>query len=362
MVAIPDWVATVLRPPPRSEYERMSRRELIDALCARDAGTSPADEEARRNFEEHTQRLRRLEIDNRKLLRRDGRAETARDRYMDLFAQAPLAYCVLDDRGVVLDANDATASLLRVHRMALIGVPFWRAVALENEAALRNHITRCIGRGEREELDLHVSVPGRGRLVLRATSAPVQESGACVVSCGTVLGDVTGFARNERALRFQISIEQVLLGASLDPRDVLDAAAAACVPELGDACFVDVVTESGPPRRARTVGVTTATTAVLERHGEDEAWRRYEQRLLQTLTPLFEPASAAALGAPWEAELGARGLLVVPLVARGFTLGALGAITTNPSRTYALRDFDLARKVADRVASSLLTALLHRRP
>ena len=64
-----------------------------------------------------------LEMQNEELRRTQVAVETARMRYFDLYDLAPVGYCSVSDRGLILQANLAAATLLGVSRAALANRP-----------------------------------------------------------------------------------------------------------------------------------------------------------------------------------------------------------------------------------------------
>ncbi len=345
----------------RAEYESMSRGELIDALCATDR--QPSAENVRLLHELQVHQVE-LEMQNKQLRDAQQQLEESRSRYADLFDLAPVAYCVFDRNGTIEDANLAAAALLRMNRSALVGLPFSRVVTIAEKQTFANHVSRCFEEELRVTSELTVTVRGRGEVVLQAVSTPLLDGPTGrAKACRTMLNDITRLKRSEATFRFLASITEAL-SSSLDVKATLNAVAKACVPMLADACFVDLCEGDDDDAPLRRVDIQLATpnaeaTDLLRRHAYDPAWRKYEAQLVATLTPVFEPASAAAIGATLESQLGARALLLLPLVGRTRRLGVLGALMSHSGRVYSLQDFELAQDVARRAAMALDNALAY---
>ena len=62
-----------------------------------------------------------LEMQNEELRKTQTLLEEARDRYFDLYDLAPISYCTVSEKGVILEANLAAAELLGEPRSELIG-------------------------------------------------------------------------------------------------------------------------------------------------------------------------------------------------------------------------------------------------
>jgi len=101
-----------------------------------------------------------LELQNEDLLRANRQLEALRDSYRKLFDFAPLAYCLLDRDGLILDANLEAARLLGVSRALLPGTHDSDYLAAACRQAFIQHRNRVFELG----------VPGRCelRLVPRA--------------------------------------------------------------------------------------------------------------------------------------------------------------------------------------------------
>jgi PAS domain S-box-containing protein len=338
----------------------MTRGELIDALCAADR--QPSAENVRLLHELQIHQVE-LEMQNKQLRDTQEQLEESRGRYADLFDLAPVAYCVLDRNGTIEDANLAASTLLRMSRSSLVGLPFSRVVTIAEKQTFANHIARCFEEELRVTSELTVTVRGRGEVILQAVSTPLLDGPTGrAKACRTMLNDITRLKRSETTFGFLASITEAL-SSSLDVKATLNAVVKACVPMLADACFVDLCDgeDDAPLRRVETQLATTnpAELDLLRRHAYDPAWRKYEAQLVATLTPVFEPASAAALGATLESQLGARALLLLPLVGRTRRLGVLGALMSHSGRVYSLQDFELAQDVARRAAMALDNALAY---
>ena len=93
--------------------------EILDAL-------SP--EEARRTLHELRVHQIELEMQNEELRRVQLERDLAKARYFDLYDLAPVGYCTLSERGVILEANLTAATLLGVVRAALVRQPVSRFI------------------------------------------------------------------------------------------------------------------------------------------------------------------------------------------------------------------------------------------
>ncbi len=74
-----------------------------------------------------------LEMQNDELRRTQQELETAREKYFDLYDLAPSGYVSLNEKGIILEANLAFATLLGVERSNLVGQPLFRFIYREDQ-------------------------------------------------------------------------------------------------------------------------------------------------------------------------------------------------------------------------------------
>jgi PAS domain S-box-containing protein len=178
-----------------------------------------------------------------------------------------------------------------------------------------------------------------------------------------ICADRTERKRIEEALRLLAETNSVL-AASLDPDTVLQAVAHLVIPLLADCCVIDVV-EGGVPRRVAVQALpgqeevarqalAFVTDLSRERHPMAQAMRTGEIQVVAELTPeALESFSTSREHRELFVRVGVRSLLVVPLVARGKTRGALGLMFGESGRSYRGWDRTLAEELARRVALAI---------
>ncbi|HEX8633854.1 MAG TPA: PAS domain S-box protein [Pyrinomonadaceae bacterium] len=201
----------------------------------------------------------------------------------------------------------------------------------------------------------------------------IAEDGSLREWVGT-LSDITERKQREATQRFLVEAS-ALLAASLDYETTLESVARLSVPFLADWCIVYVVDDDG------------ACRPIAVMHGGDDAaqvglvWEleRRENRNPEAATGVANAirtgqselyadiASSAEAVSTDEAkrfrvarELGLASAMIVPLVARGRTLGAITFATSAPGRRYGLSDLALAEDLAQRAAFAVDNARLYR--
>jgi PAS domain S-box-containing protein len=176
----------------------------------------------------------------------------------------------------------------------------------------------------------------------------------------------------ERRSRFLASASSVL-SASLDYKTTLDNLAHLVVPELADWCAIDVLGDDGVPHRVVTAHwdpERERLAAELEaRYPADPDAPTGVRQVVRTgeaeLTPEI-PDEMLVVGARDEEhlrilrELRLRSAMVVPLTARGRTLGAITFVAAESDRRYGQADLALAEELAHRAALAVDNAGLFR--
>jgi PAS domain S-box-containing protein len=160
-----------------------------------------------------------------------------------------------------------------------------------------------------------------------------------------------------------------ILGSSLNYRETLSAVVRLIVPRLADFCAVDVVEADGRMRRIAIAHVDPAKVEAVwdmsrrypldpddpvpraMRSGEPQLVPVIPDALLQSFAR--DPEHLARLRA-----FGLRSLLIVPLNARGRTLGALTFVMADSGREYGRPDLLLAVDLARRAALAVDNARL----
>ena len=156
-----------------------------------------------------------------------------------------------------------------------------------------------------------------------------------------------------------------LLSSSLDRGATLDSLARLAVPAFADWCLVHLV-EPVAGRRLHAAGADADGGRVAE------AVERLAPALeLPALLPFLErmkegePLLVPDIGPAWLEslqllqQLAPRSIIVVPLVARGRTVGTLSFLTTRSERRYGPADLTLARDLAHRAAVAVDNARLY---
>ncbi|MEI7612976.1 MAG: ATP-binding protein [Betaproteobacteria bacterium] len=130
-----------------------------------------------------------LEMQNEDLRLSQLALEAARARYFDLYELAPVGYCTLSDKGLIVQANLAAATMLGCSRSALFKQSFSRFISKDDQDGYYLQRKKLIQSGELPAFELRM-VKGDGTPFWASlTGALAQEAGVTVIRL--VLSDIS---------------------------------------------------------------------------------------------------------------------------------------------------------------------------
>ena len=139
-----------------------------------------------------------LEIQNEELRRAQAELDAARAKYFDLYDLAPVGYCTLSEKGLILETNLTAAGLLGVPRSALVKQPLACFILSEDQEIYYRLRKQLFETGTPQVFEMQMlranAAPFWAR-VEATTAAQDGESGAPV--CRAVLSDITERKRTE---------------------------------------------------------------------------------------------------------------------------------------------------------------------
>ncbi|HET9014853.1 MAG TPA: ATP-binding protein [Thermomicrobiaceae bacterium] len=292
----------------------------------------------------------------------------------------PDAITVQDAAGRVVYANPAAGDLLGFPREATRGRP---VVEIAN-----GRVEVVDAQGEPLPLDalpafrvfhgdpapaatIRHRRPGgtEGWFVVQAR--PIVDADGNPVLAVSLFRDVTSQLRTDDALQF-LADASALLSSSLDYETTLQQVTQLVVPRLADWCGVSlqrpdreivqvavahvdpakVVWARELARRFPTAPDSPSGVPRVLRSGQPEFYPEFTDEMLAAAVTTAEQLDIAR-------QVGFNSVMIVPLIARGRTLGALSFVQAESGRHYVPSDLILAQQLADRAALAIDNARLY---
>jgi PAS domain S-box-containing protein len=211
---------------------------------------------------------------------------------------------------------------------------------------------------------------GEERWVL-LKAAPVSGARGETSSAVTIIEDVTATKRMQLRGEFLVRTGS-LLASSLDYQQTLRNVAGLVVPQIADWCAVDLFDEEGGRESVAVAHVDPARlemAARLREYQPDELdpdqglgfVRRTGEPIVYNEIP-DELLAASAVDEEhlrMLREVGLRSALVVPMIARGRTIGALTLVNSESGRKFDQGDIDFGEQIASRAALAVDNARLY---
>ena len=164
----------------------------------------------------------------------------------------------------------------------------------------------------------------------------------------------------------------IVLGDSLDYETRLKNIARLMVPDLADWCAIDLGTADGPLQRLVVVHVDQAKVELAhelqrrypphpdDRSGIYEVLRTGQSQFIADIPDaLLEASISDPEQLALARRLGLKSAMIVPMMARGRTLGAMSLVWAESGRHYSRSDLMLAEELARRAALALDNAQLY---
>ena len=282
-----------------------------------------------------------------------------------LLERVDAAVLAVDLQGRILFANRYAETLYGWSREETIGrlASEFSGVAVDDVVAAE--IMEALTKHSAWEGTFEVRRKDGSLLLVHAVDSPLYDSSGQLSGVVSLAIDATG----ERVERFLAECT-VVLGASLDYAHNITALANLIVPYLGDICFIDISSDDGIRRMAAAHADPDKQELIDELghryppdpdgpHPAVEALRSGATFYLAEITEdVMRALTRDDNHYRIVRELGFHSFMVVPLIARGRTLGAVTVISCNPDRRFGPDEVDVLSEVARRAAVALDNAKL----
>src|SRR4051812_9281670 len=238
---------------------------------------------------------------------------------------------------------------------------FLRILEPDDREQMVKHVQAALEHGTPYEMDLRVVLEDKGLRWLHARARAVRSDGRTERITG-LLSDVTERRQREEAHAFLDAASQVL-AKTMDPVETLEEVARLAVPALADWCSVQLAedrqafavahVDPAKVRWARELqnryppdpDAHTGAPAVI-RSGRSELYPVIDSALLEAAALDEEQIQLVR-------DLQMHSVMVVPLAARGRTLGAMTFVWAESGRQYSTRELELAEEVGRRAGIAL---------
>jgi PAS domain S-box-containing protein len=315
-----------------------------------------------------------LEI-NRDITEHKQREQENQERYRELAAlveSADIPVIGKTSEGIITSWNRAAERMYGYSAQEAIGQSITLIFPPERQDEFIR-IMEQITHGKR--VDLYETVRQRkdGTLLpVSVTISPIRDSKGQIIGASDIAHDITERKRVEAQERFLAEVGKALT-STLDYQETLANIAWLVVPQLADWFAVDLVDAQGhfelieiahkDPRmvywaqalRERYPLDPDAPTGIpqVARSQQSELYTDIPDELLVATTKSEEELAIAR-------QIGYSSVMLVPLVARGRTLGVVSFVAAESGKKYEERDLALAEEIGRRAGMALDNARLYR--
>lgn len=211
------------------------------------------------------------------------------------------------------------------------------------------------------------------RIAVSLTVSPIRSPMRGLIGASVVARDITAEMRRRRAQEFLVAASR-LLDSSLDPVETARTIVNTAVPELAELCLIDFRRPDGWYGDSVVAGADPEVAARLERIRHESPLDPSGDHPVAQVLRLQQPMIWRDLKAPEVAakvsqndehmqlmqDAGYNSAAVVPLIARGRTLGALSFLHAYSNLRYDPGDLEFLSELGERAALALDNARLYR--
>ncbi|MCX5975407.1 MAG: PAS domain S-box protein [Coprothermobacterota bacterium] len=185
--------------------EAAELRKKAEATARQNAAQSPENlealspEEMQRTLHELRVHQIELEMQNEELRRAQEELDATRARYFDLYDLAPVGYCTLSEKGLILEANLTAATLLGVTRGALVKQLLTRFILEEDQDIYYLHRKQLFQTGEPQACEVRMVKQDSAAFWAHLETTVAQDEGGSPVF-RFIISDITERRQVEEAV------------------------------------------------------------------------------------------------------------------------------------------------------------------
>ena len=311
-------------------------------------------------------------IARRRAEARSAEAERFRQHLAEVVRGTQDAVLSKDLDGIVTTWNPAAARLYGYSAEEAVGRHISFLVPLDHKDEEKVILER-VKRGERLDTYETERIRADGtRVAVSLTVSPIRSPMRGLIGASVVARDITAEVRRRRAQEFLVAASR-LLDSSLDPKETARTIVSTAVPELAEICLIDfrrpdgwlgdtVVAGANPEmakrleqiRRKRPLDPTSEhPVAQVLRLSQPMVWR--DLKAPETVDKVSQSPEHLQL----MEDAGYNSAAVVPLIARGRSLGALSFLHAHEDMRYDQGDLEFLAELGERAALALDNARLY---
>lgn len=311
-------------------------------------------------------------IARRRAEAKSAEAERFRQHLAEVVRGTQDAVLSKDLDGIVTTWNPAAARLYGYSPEEAIGRHISFIVPPDHKDEEKVILER-VKRGERlETYETERLRKDGNRISVSLTVSPIRSPMRGLIGASVVARDITAEVRRRRAQEFLVAASR-LLDSSLDPVETARTIVSTAVPELAELCLIDFRRPDGWYGDSVVAAADPEMAARLERirHSKplDPAGEHPVAQVLRLNQPMIwrdlkapevvDKVSQSAEHLQLMREAGYNSAAVVPLLARGRTLGALSFLHGHNDLRYDPGDLEFLAELGERAALALDNARLY---
>jgi PAS domain S-box-containing protein len=311
-------------------------------------------------------------IARRRAEARSAEAERFRQHLAEVVRGTQDAVLSKDLDGIVTTWNPAAARLYGYDPEEAIGRHISFIVPPDHKDEEKVILER-VKRGERLDTYETERIRADGsRVAVSLTVSPIRSPLRGLIGASVVARDITEEVRRRRAQEFLVAASR-LLDSSLDPKETARTIVSTAVPELAELCLIDFRRADGWLGDSVVAGADPEMAARLERIRQERPLNPSGEHPVAQVLRLNQPMVWRDLKAPEVVDkvsqspehlqlmrdAGYNSAAVVPLVARGRTLGALSFLHAHGDVRYDQGDLEFLAELGERAALALDNARLY---